>query len=113
MEIFKNPKNRSEIRIISESGNIFYLPSSLTVGEVDEILYALYGEYVDWTTTTKRNFSTEEFEKFGYKLYNYATHHPEKTIADILNNPDVLRAYAEESFSEALWHDIQDAKEQL
>jgi|GEM_PF-1848410 len=109
-EIFKNP-NPNRLAIISEAGNVFYFPSSLTVSEVDEVLYALYGEYVDWTTTCKNNYSTEEFEKFGYKLYDYATHHPEKTIADILNNPDVLRAYAEESFAEVLWYDVQDAKE--
>lgn len=111
-EIFKAPNsNRSEFIIISENENIYYLPSTLTVREAEEVLYALYGEYVDWTEVAKNNFSTEEFEEIGYELYNYATHHPEKTIADILNNPDVLRAYAEESFQNALWHDIQDAKE--
>ena len=86
----------------------FYFPSSLTVSEVDEVLYALYGEYVDWTATSKRNYTTEEFEEFGYELCNYALH-PEKTLAEVLNSEE-LRAYVE-IFAEVLWYDVQDAKE--
>lgn len=108
-EIFRNP-NSNRSQIVSETGKVFYLPSALTVREVEEILYALYGEYIDWTSTAERNFSTEEFKEFGYELSTYATHYPEKLLLEALN-PNVLRTYAEEQYKEALWHDVQDAKE--
>lgn len=109
--IFKtsNP-NRSEFSIISESGNVFYLPSTLTVREVEEILYALYGEHVNWNKTAEKNFSAEECKEFGYELSKYANYHPEKKLSETFN-PDNLRVFAEEQFSEALWHDVQDAKD--
>ena len=110
-EIFRNPNsNRSEIQIISGNGNVYYFPQILTVEEANEILYALYGEHVDWTSTAERNFSTEEFKEFGYELSNYATQNPEKTLTEVIN-PAVLRTYAEEQYELALWYDIQDAKE--
>lgn len=110
-EIFKNQNSkRSEITIITETGNVFYLPVTLTVKESEEILYALYGEYVDWTTTSERNFTVEEYKAFGYVLRKYAEQNAEKTLAEI-TNPDALRTYAEEIFNEVLWYDIQNAKE--
>lgn len=107
-EIFKNQNSkRSEITIITETGNVFYLPVTLTVKESEEILYALYGEYIDWTSTAIRNFNTDEF---AYALRHYTSQNPEKLLLEALN-PNVLRTYAEEIFNEVLWHDIQDAKE--
>ena len=101
--IFKtsNP-NRSEFSIISESGNVYYLPSTLTVREVEEILYALYGEYVNWDKTAT--------EDLGYVVRRYASQNPELLLTELFNINN-LRAFAEEIFSEALWHDVQDAKE--
>ena len=107
--MFKRGKNR--IRLVSEGGNVYYMPENLTVEETQEILYSLYGEFVDWTTTALETFTVEAFKMFGYELRNYASQNPKKTLLEIFDY-DNLEAYAEKNYREALWYDIQDAKEQ-
>ena len=93
--------------IITETGNVFYLPSTLTVREVEEIIYALYGEHVNWDKTATENFGTDEL---AYELRRYVNQNPEKLLLEVFNINN-LHAFADEIYSEALWHDIQDAKD--
>jgi len=105
--MFKKTNKRSEVIIITENGNVYYMPIVLTVKETEEIIYALYGEYVNWEKTATENFGTDEL---AYELRRYVNQNQENLLLETFNLNN-LRAFAEEIYSEALWHDIQDAKD--
>ena len=104
--MFKKPNKRSEVIIVTENNHVYYMPTVLTVKETEEILYALYGEHVNWDKTATENFGTNEL---AYELRRYVNQNPEKLLLEAFNLNN-LRAFADEIYSEALWHDIQDAK---
>lgn len=109
--MFKKPNRRSEVIIITENNHVYYMPTVLTVKETEEIIYALYGEHVNWDKTAIENLGTEELaHALTQRVYqNRVYQNPELLIE--LFNINNLRAYAEELYREALWYDIQDAKE--
>ena len=92
--IFKNPNKRSEVIIVTESGNEYYIPLILTVRETGKILYALYNEKIDWISTAIRNFHTNELAD---ALKQRANQNPEKLLSVIFNINN-LRAYASEIY---------------
>ncbi len=103
----KTNSNRAEVKIVSEAGNVYYIPASLTITETEEILHALYGEHVNWTTTAIENLGTDEL---AHALSRRVYQNPELLLIELFNINN-LRAYAEEIFAEVLWYDVQDAKE--
>lgn len=103
--MFKRAKNR--IRLVSEGGNVYYMPENLTIEETQKILYALYGEYVDWNTTAAETFTVDVLKYFGYELKNFTLLNPKKTLLEAFDYNN-LHALAEKHYREQF---CQDAKE--